>query len=458
MPEQKNYRIIELKAENVKRIKAVTIHPTGDIVQITGKNGEGKTSVLDAIFLALSYAEASKKNPSVIREGEEKGNVRLNFGDFIVSRRFTAENSYLDVYTKEGAKYPSPQAVLDKMISTISFDPLQFTNLDPKKQVELLLKFSEISIDIPEQDRKIQKAELERTDANRDLKKTQAVLENTQKPESLELVEVKPVTDLMNERKSIDAEKSALDTTINALIEGGRQYKKEIEDKTKLIKELEVHLENAKKELTKAEKELEKTTVEYKSTKKTYDDKNFAGRLAKIDIAIADGESIRESNTKISRYLEIESSYKKTKEIAFIKEKDLNVLRAQREIAIKDAKFPIGGLGLSDEGVTFNNIPFVQCSSAERLKVGIAMVIAQDPQIRVIRIQDGSLLDSESMNVIKDMAEQYDIQFWIEKVDESGKIGIVMEDGEAKIDNYAASQEIIEPPVEQKPKLTKKVS
>jgi len=459
--EQKNYRIIEFRAENIKKIKAITIHPTGDIVQITGKNGHGKSSVLDCIWLALDGAEASKKMPEIVREGQEKASITLKMGDITISRRYVGSNAYLDVYTDQGAKYPSPQAVLDKMISTIAFDPLQFTNLEAKKQVELLLQFSEISIDIPEHDRKIAKAEVDRTDANRDLKKAQAVLDQTPKPENLTLAEVKPVTDLMAERKQIEAEKNVAETTINNLITNGQQYKKDIADKTKLIAELEAHLESAKKELSEAQENLSKTTSSYKTHKVDYDSKDFIGRLGKIDQSIADGETVRQSNAIITRFTEIESAFKKAKETAFTKEKDLNALRAQRDLAIQNAKFPIGGLGLSEEGVTFHGIPFVQCSSAERLQVGIAMVIAANPQIRVVRIQDGSLLDSESMQVIKDMGEQFDIQFWIEKVDESGKIGIVMEDGEAKIDNYATSNttETV-PAVEQavKPKRTKKVA
>ena len=38
-------KIIELQAENVKRLRAVTISPEGHIVEISGRNGQGKSSV-----------------------------------------------------------------------------------------------------------------------------------------------------------------------------------------------------------------------------------------------------------------------------------------------------------------------------------------------------------------------------------------------------------------------------
>ena len=454
--EEKHYRIIELKAENIKRLKAITIRPSGDVVQITGKNAEGKSSVLDAIWLALSGAEAGKKNPDVVRHGEDKASVKLDLGDYIVSRRFTKEGSYLDVFTKSGAKYPSPQAVLDKMISTIAFDPLQFTNLDSKKQVELLLQFSQISIDIPEQDRKIKNAYDERTVAGKELAKAKTLFESTPKPVSLTLAEVKPLTDLMNERKEIESQKTAAEKAVNDLFATGTSLKNSVTELQATIKKLEEHLDASRKELTEKETKLRETGAQYKSVKSVFDSNNFPERIDSIDSAIASGDKARFQNESIEKYLNAEKSFKSAQENSVTREKDINALRAQRENAIKEAKFPIGGLGIAEDGVTFGGIPFVQCSSAERLKVGIAMVIAQDPNIRVIRIQDGSLLDSESMAVIVQMAETYDLQFWIEKVDESGKLGVVIEDGEVSADNYNLTETLGEPVVEKKPKKVPK--
>ena len=81
-------RIIRLQAEGFKRLVAVDITPEGDLVEIRGNNGNGKSSVLDAIFAALGGAAAFPAKP--VREGEEAAVIRLDLGELLVTRYFTA--------------------------------------------------------------------------------------------------------------------------------------------------------------------------------------------------------------------------------------------------------------------------------------------------------------------------------------------------------------------------------
>lgn len=110
-------KIIELKAENIKRIKAVEIKPKDNLVIISGKNDQGKSSVLDSIWYALSWGDGRKKTPKPIRKGEDKAKVRIDLGDIIVTRNWTDnEKSYLKVENKEGMQYKSPQQLLDRFM------------------------------------------------------------------------------------------------------------------------------------------------------------------------------------------------------------------------------------------------------------------------------------------------------------------------------------------------------
>jgi recombinational DNA repair ATPase RecF len=51
-------RIVKLQAENVKRLVCVEIEPSGNLIVVGGKNGNGKTSLLDSIMMALAGKSA----------------------------------------------------------------------------------------------------------------------------------------------------------------------------------------------------------------------------------------------------------------------------------------------------------------------------------------------------------------------------------------------------------------
>ena len=128
-------KIIALEAENVKHLRVVNINPDGSLVVIGGDNAQGKTCVLDAIEYALNGASSIPVKP--IRHGQTKARVVLDLGDIVVTRTFTAKGTNLIVKNKDGAIFPSPQAMLDKLVGELSFDPLEFSKMDAKKQSEV---------------------------------------------------------------------------------------------------------------------------------------------------------------------------------------------------------------------------------------------------------------------------------------------------------------------------------
>lgn len=75
-------KILQLRAENVKRLGVVEITPNGNVVVIGGKNGAGKTSVLDSIWYALGGKAASPSDP--IHHGKETAEVTVTFGNGVV--------------------------------------------------------------------------------------------------------------------------------------------------------------------------------------------------------------------------------------------------------------------------------------------------------------------------------------------------------------------------------------
>ncbi|WP_176714317.1 AAA family ATPase, partial [Limosilactobacillus reuteri] len=67
-------RVVKLEVERFKRIRAVEItpDPNSSTVTIAGRNAQGKSSVIDAIWAALAGAAAVKGTSTTrpIRDGE----------------------------------------------------------------------------------------------------------------------------------------------------------------------------------------------------------------------------------------------------------------------------------------------------------------------------------------------------------------------------------------------------
>ena len=103
---------------------------------------------------------------------------------------------------------------------------------------------------------------------------------------------------------------------------------------------------------------------------------------------------------------------------------------AAKAEALAGASFPIDGLAFDESGVTYQGVPFSQASSAEQIRVSLAMAMSLNPKLRVIRILDGSLLDADNLALITEAAVTADYQVWIERVSDPSETAVVIEDGE----------------------------
>jgi hypothetical protein len=112
---------------------------------------------------------------------------------------------------------------------------------------------------------------------------------------------------------------------------------------------------------------------------------------------------------------------------------------AAKRKEIEAAKLPVEGLGFGDGNVLLNGVPFEQASDAEQLRASVAIAMAGNPKLRVIRVRDGSLLDADGMKLLAELADRHDMQVWIERVASDGKVGFVIEDGHARPATEAAA-------------------
>lgn len=414
-------RIIELRAENLKRLKAVEITPVGDIIEITGKNGQGKTSVLDAIWFALGGGQAAKDTTRPIRDGETSASVTVDLGELVVTRTWTSSGTKLVVENAAGAVFRSPQAVLDELVGRLSFDPLAFSQLRDAEQLKTLLSLVELPFDPAAVDAERKAVFDERTDINRDAKRVTAQLAGMPEPEP----------------GLPDEEVTSPEVNISALVEAHQAAQRQHAAHTIQVgahKQATDRVEQLRKDLAAAERILTETPdpddealPELDAYQREIEEAQEANREARND-ADATNRKIRQAN----EYRRVAALIEETRAAAAELTVRLDATDKRKAEALAAAKMPIDGLSFDDDGVTYHGIPFRQCSAAERLRVSLAMAMALNPRLRVIRITDGSLLDSDNRRLIEEMAGEHGFQVWIERVDESGSVGIVIEDGAVK--------------------------
>lgn len=404
-------RVVNLVAENYKRLNAVEItpDPNAATVTIAGRNAQGKSSVIDAIWAALSGNAAAKGTNTTrpIRDGQDSARVRVDLGDIIVTRTWSGEKSTLKVESKDGAKYSSPQKMLDELIGRLSFDPLAFASLPPKSQQAELLQLVDLPFDPTDIAAQRKAAFDERTNVGRDGKQLKGQLDGYPQP-----ADDLPETELSVSQLVADLRAAQQQHQAKADVEHDAQRA------VRLISEAEETLKLARNDLDVAKAYLNEHAE--------------LPDLAAIETQIDNAESINQA-------IRAEAERKRVEQQANVKREEYKSLTAQLEAldkaksdALAAASFPVDGLGFDDEGVTFHGIPFAQASAAERLKVSVGMAMALNPKVRVIRIADGSLLDSENLSLIEQMAGANGFQVWIERVDETGTVGVVIEDGSVK--------------------------
>ncbi len=424
-------KIIQLQAENIKRLTTVEITPDGNLVQICGRNGSGKTSVLDSIMWALEGAKAVQSKP--IRRGQTHAKIRLQLGgpegDLIVTRKFAeGKATELLVENAEGARYPSGQAMLDKLLGTISFDPLAFSRMKPREQFDTLRDLVKCPVDFDKLDALNRGDFARRADINKEAKQLRAQVEGY-KPFAEDLPELMlDTTAIVDEIGKVGEHNAAIDRKREAR----ERMKEKIEG---LLDDARLKSQQAAKLRADAE-ELEQASTKMIAEANKIDDQLVGfeplpapANPAEVKARLAAAE---ETNREIRRRGEkatvLARAVEKEKLADELTEK-MNAREKEKKDAIEAAKMPVDGIGFGEGQVLLAGVPFEQASSAEQLRASTAIAMAMSPKLRVIRITDGSLLDEASMKLLEQMAELNDFQIWIERVDTSGKVGIVMVDG-----------------------------
>lgn len=434
-------KIVKLTAENVKRLSAVEITPTGALVVVGGENAAGKTSVLDSIEYALGGKPA---DTMPVRRGEERARIVVDLGELVVKRVFSATGgTALVVQNADGQPQQAPQAILDKLLGRLSFDPLEFSRQAPREQGETLARL--VGLDFTEHDQDRERVYRDRTALNREVSQLQASLATMPKVDGLPAEEVS-IAAILSEQQTAQAKNSTNAykrdvarghwSAVLSAQEGAKKAEQEVARLSAALTEARLAFEGAKALVNSSERTF--------ATAKAESDACVDVDLTPFRKRAEDAERTNAAIRAQKRRAEVVESLKAKSTAADKLTAKLEDLDSGKRKKIAGAKWPVPGLALDAGRVMLENVPLAQASSAEQLRVSVAIGLALNPKLKVLLIRDGSLLDAKNLALVGKMAEEAAAQVWIERVGTDGSTSVIIEDGHV--------QEAAKPQTQQKGK------
>lgn len=464
--QNKPVRIVHLKTSNFLAIGAegVEITPDHKIVNIVGKNGAGKSSVLRSIFCTLQGKGTLPPVP--IHTGAQKSETEINFGDFTATMNISASKGTTITVKSKGVPIRSPMDFLKGNTNEILLDLTGFMDLGKtpegrRKQRATLARL--VNVDTTELDANKDKLFKERTEVNREKEQAEHKLLSFPLDPTAPKEEIK-VTELMT---SIQA--NTEDANRKLKIASGkndqnnkvRENRKSAADSLDEACRLNAYLQNeiAKLEAALLEKQKDKhnsdtVVIGNKLVFETLNEEASKLKDEDLDVINSDLKALNapleqrikdadEANTKFraaKRRIEIEEDVSAKSFRAQLLTNSIVEIEEEKTKLMAGVKFPIEGLGFNEDGITLDGLPLEQGSTAHQLRVIAAIGFAFEPKIRVALIRDASLFDDETLIKVAEMAERFGGQIWQEKVARMGPDGkpihdpftILIEDGAVK--------------------------
>jgi predicted ATP-dependent endonuclease of OLD family len=398
--------INKLEIENVKRVKAVTLEPSmNGLTIIGGKNGQGKTSVLDSICWALGGDKYRPSEPR--RDGSvipPSLHIELSNG-LIVERK--GKNSDLKVIDPSGNK--AGQKLLDAFVSQFALDLPKFINANAKEKAQILLRI----IGVGDQLAELEKQEIEKYNQRHaigqiaDQKKKYAE-ELTSYPDAPD--ELISISELIQKQQEILA-KNGENQRKRQNIE---KYQKECDELFRKKQEIESLFVKCKFDLEIAQKDAE--DLEDEST-------------AELEQNIADIETINEKvRSNLSKETALEEASKYSQQYADLSAKIEDIRKSKIDL-LDNANLPLPGLSVENSELVYGGYKWDNMSGSDQLKVSVAIVRKLNPECGFVLMDKLEAMDVDTLNEFGEWLEAEGLQVIATRVSTSDECSIIIEDG-----------------------------
>jgi len=418
-------------AKNFKGLKEVDLdfRQHGHLIIFGGDESTGKSTAMEILKVTLYGKENCPTQP--IREGEKEAWTETRFNDLIARRVFTAKGTRLDVKAKRDLP---PQEWLTKLFGidkakALSVNPLDLFDLPQKQLIDKLQKA--VGLDFTELDEKRRVLYERRHDLSQEARNLR------ERVESIQIQSDAPdqpivIADLLEERarrEETNRGNKAMEQLLKDLRTEASIGKKVIHNTEDEIAGLEAELLAKRDHLAGLKKQHERLVNRGKETAVRVEAFVDAD-LQEIDARLASAE---EQNAKLR------TNQERTELADRLQVKATGVLQLSEQIeaidekkaaALASAQFSIGGLAFDEERVLFNGIDIRQAARNEKIRMGVALVLALNPKAPAIIIDEGTGLSAESLEVLAELGEKYQKYILVGRTSKGSEVTFLMKDGE----------------------------
>ncbi len=399
-------KINKLEIENVKRVHAVCIEPTQNgLTVIGGRNGQGKTSVLDALAWALGgerYRPSNPQNDSSVIPPSIR--VILNNG-LVVERK--GKNSDLKVIDPIGEK--SGQQLLNSFVEELAIDLPRFLHSTDKEKADTLLRI----IGVGDQLAALERQETELYNNRRTIgqiadQKEKFAKEQTYYPDAPK--EPVSASDLIKQQQDILAQN------------GENQRKRQN------LSCIEGEAEKLQRQLSELQEKIRLNAADLETARKSALDLVDESTEA-LEKSIQD---IDEINRKVRTNLDKEKAEEDARHYSEQYQTltaELDVVRQKKTDLLQAANLPLPGLTVDEGVLKFNGFPWDNMSGSDRLKVATAIVRKLNPQCGFVLLDQLEQMDIQTLQEFGAWLEQEGLQAIATRVSTGGECSIIIEDG-----------------------------
>lgn len=417
-------KINTLELENVKRIKAVRLEPTQNGLTIVGgRNGQGKTSVLDAIAWALG---GNKKKPSQANREESVNNpylkIILNNG-LIVERK--GKNSDLTVTDPDGQKYG--QKLLDSFVEELAIDLPKFMESSNKEKADTLLQIIGVGDQLNLLEKKERDLYNERhalgQNVTRKQKYAEELIRHDEAPD-----ELISVSELIQQQQAILAQNGENQRKR----ERASQLQYQATQQAEQIQQLKTQLEALESSYQETLADLD---IAQKSTQDLVDQST-----EELEVNIQNIELINNKVRDNQSKAQAEQEYRDMKNEYDVMTDKIDEVRQEKMELLNSKELPLPELSVEDGELVYKGQKWDNMSGSEQLRVSTAIVRKLKPECGFVLIDKLEQMDLETLNEFGDWLEQEGLQAIAARVTTGEEATIIIEDGEVVSEQPAQTQ------------------